>query len=124
MRFFMPQACNLQVCGIFCVPGIIQWFLEVFFLTFQGRNHHEWEKTGSESTSERLGTYQGEQGLIHVHGADAGVQPVLCLHHHALGQSDVSRIAMKGAFGTGIACGAATLAGLFGADSVSGCLFF
>ncbi len=43
---------------------------------------------------------------------------------YALGQSDVSRIAMKGAFGTGIACGAATLAGLFGADSVSGCLFF
>lgn len=43
---------------------------------------------------------------------------------YALGQSDVSRLAMKGAFGTAIACGAATLAGLFGADSVSGCLFF
>jgi type IV secretion system protein VirB2 len=33
-------------------------------------------------------------------------------------------MAMKGAFGTAIACGAATLAGLFGADNVSGCLFF
>lgn len=43
---------------------------------------------------------------------------------YALGQSDVSRMAMKGAFGTAIACGAATLAGLFGADTVSGCLFF
>ena len=43
---------------------------------------------------------------------------------YALGQSDVSRLAMKGAFGTAIACGAATLAGLFGADNVSGCLFF
>lgn len=43
---------------------------------------------------------------------------------YALGQSDVSRMAMKGAFGTAIACGAATLAGLFGADNVSGCLFF
>ena len=43
---------------------------------------------------------------------------------YALGQSDVSRMVMKGAFGTAIACGAATLAGLFGADNVSGCLFF
>ena len=43
---------------------------------------------------------------------------------YALGQSDISRMAMKGAFGTAIACGTATLAGLFGADNVSGCLFF
>ncbi len=41
---------------------------------------------------------------------------------YALGQSDVSRMAMKGAFGTAIACGAATLAGFFGADDVSGTL--
>ena len=43
---------------------------------------------------------------------------------YALGQSDLSRMAMKGAFGMAIACGAATMAGLFGADNVSGCLFF
>lgn len=43
---------------------------------------------------------------------------------YALGQSDVSRIAMKGAFGTSIACGAATLAGLFGYSDSSGCTFF
>lgn len=43
---------------------------------------------------------------------------------YALGQRDVSRLVMKRAFGTAIACGAATLAGFFGAGNVSGGLFF
>lgn len=43
---------------------------------------------------------------------------------YAIGQSDISRMAMKGAFGTAIACGAATLAGLFGWSEGSGCIFF
>ena len=43
---------------------------------------------------------------------------------YAIGQSDISRMAMKGAFGTAIACGAATLAGLFGWTDGSGCMFF
>jgi len=43
---------------------------------------------------------------------------------YAIGQSDLSRMGMKAAFGTAIACGAATLAGLFGGGEASGCVLF
>ena len=43
---------------------------------------------------------------------------------YAIGQSDLSRMGMKAAFGTAIATGAASLAGLFGGGEASGCVFF